>query len=67
MGEGTQALCTLPPSSYEGAMKSDLKSYRVMCDVCRQIKRVSQYLMDRTQILLYCKHCHGQTVHTKKD
>lgn len=49
------------------SIKSDLKAYRVVCDVCRHIKRVTQYLMDRTQILLYCKHCHGQTVHTKKD
>ena len=67
MGEGTQAVRTLPPSSDEGDMKSDCKSYRVMCDTCHQIKRVTAYLMDRVQILLYCKHCHGQTVHTKKD
>lgn len=48
-------------------MKSDLKSYRVVCDVCHQIKRVSQYLMDRLQVILYCKHCRAQTVHSKRD
>lgn len=48
-------------------MKSDLKSYRVICENCSTVKKVAFSLMDKREVYIYCAKCHGSCLHRKVD